>query len=59
MKGSKKILKRSKKNAEGKGTPQGHRINEEIMLIAWRSRRWWDFWMSEDEKKEIEPILTE
>ena len=29
------------------------------MLIAWYPRRWWDFYMSEDEKKEIEPILTE
>ena len=29
------------------------------MPIAWHPKRWWDFCMSEDEKKEIEPIFTE
>ena len=28
------------------------------MLIAWHSIRWWSFWMSKDEKKEIEQIFT-
>ena len=28
------------------------------MLVAWHLRRWWNFCMSEDEKKEIEPIFT-
>ena len=27
------------------------------MPIAWHPKRWWKFCMSEDEKKEIEPIL--
>ena len=29
------------------------------MPIAWHPKRWWNFYMSEDEKKEIEPIFTE
>ena len=29
------------------------------MLIALHPRMWWKFCMSEDEKKEIEPIFTE
>ena len=29
------------------------------MTIAWHPKRWWDFYMSEDEKKEIKPIFTE
>ena len=31
-------------------------MSEELLAIAWHSIRWWDFRMSEDEKKEIEPI---
>ena len=27
------------------------------MLIAWRSKRWWNFCMSEVEKKEVEQIF--
>ena len=27
-------------------------MNEKLMLIAWHSRRWWNFSMTEDEKKE-------
>ena len=34
-------------------------LNEEIMPIPWHSKRWQNFCMSEDEKKEIEPIFTE
>ena len=30
-----------------------------MMPIVWHPKRWWDFCMSEDEKKEIEPIFTE
>ena len=30
-----------------------------MMPIVWYPKRWWDFCMSEDEKKEIEPIFTE
>ena len=29
------------------------------MLVAWHPKRWWNLCMSEDEKKEIEPILTD
>ena len=29
------------------------------MPIAWHPKRWWNFYLSEDEKKEIEPIFTE
>ena len=34
-------------------------ISEELMLIAWHPKRWWNFCISEDEKKEIEPTFTE
>ena len=29
------------------------------MPTAWHPKRWWNFCMREDEKKEIEPIFTE
>ena len=29
------------------------------MPIAWHPKRWWNWCLSEDEKKEIEPIFTE
>ena len=35
------------------------KINEELMGKAWHPKRWWNLCMSEDEKKEIEPIFTE
>ena len=35
------------------------KISEESMPIAWHPERWWNFCMSEDEKKEIEPNFTE
>ena len=28
------------------------------MLIAWRSKRWWNFCMTEVEKKEVEQIFN-
>ena len=34
-------------------------LNEELMPIVWRPKRWWDFCTSEDEKKQIEPPFTE
>ena len=34
-------------------------INKELMLIMWDPRRYWNFFMTEDEKKEIEPIFTD
>ena len=34
-------------------------ISEELMPIAWHPKRWLNFCMSEDKKKEIEPIFTE
>ena len=35
------------------------KISEELMSIAWHPKRWYNFCVSEDEKKEIEPIFTE
>ena len=35
------------------------KINEELMPIACHPKRWGNFCMSEEEKKEIEPIFTE
>ena len=29
------------------------------MTVAWHSKRWWDWWVSEDEKKEIDPMFIE
>ena len=29
------------------------------MPIAWHTKRWWNFCMSENEKKKIEPNFTE
>ena len=34
-------------------------LNEELTFIAWHPIRCWNFSMSEDEEKEIEPIFTE
>ena len=33
------------------------KISEELMLVAWQPSRWWDWWVSEDQKKEIVPIF--
>ena len=33
--------------------------SEELIPIAWHPKRWWNFSMSKDEEKEIEPIFTE
>ena len=35
------------------------KISEELMKIAWHPKRWWNCCMSENEKKEIEPVFTE
>ena len=32
-------------------------INEELMPIAWHPKRWFDWSLPEDGKKEIEPIF--
>ena len=29
------------------------------MPVAWHPNRWWDSCVSEDEKKEIDPMFTE
>ena len=29
------------------------------MPVAWHPNRWWDWWVSEDEKKEIDPMFIE
>ena len=34
-------------------------ISEELMLIEWHPKRWLNFCISEDEKKDCEPIFTE
>ena len=36
-------------------------LSEDLMPIAWHPKRWWNFCVSEDEKKEIEiePIFTQ
>ena len=34
------------------------KINEELIPIVWHPKRWWNFRMSEDNEKEIEPIFT-
>ena len=33
-------------------------INEELIPTAWHPKRWWNFCMSEGEKKETEPIFN-
>ena len=33
-------------------------ISEEFMPIAWHPKRWYNFCMLEDEKKETKPIFT-
>ena len=35
------------------------KISEELMPIAWHPKRWFNIYMSEDEKKEIEQACTE
>ena len=35
------------------------KISSELIPTAWHTKRWWDFCMSEVEKKEIEPFFTE
>ena len=34
-------------------------LNEELMPVAWHPNRWWHSWMSEDEKKEVDPIFIQ
>ena len=34
-------------------------MRRELMLVAWHPTRWWDWCISEDEKKEIDPIFIE
>ena len=31
-------------------------LNKELMPVAWHSKRWWDWWVTEDEKKEIDSM---
>ena len=35
------------------------KIKEELMTIGWHPKRWWNFSVPEDEKKEIDPIIIE
>ena len=34
-------------------------LSEELMPVAWHPNRWWNCCVSEDEKKEIDPIFIE
>ena len=34
-------------------------LNEELMPLAWHPNRWWDWYVSENEKKEIDPMFLE
>ena len=34
-------------------------VSKELMPVPWNPTRWWDWCMSEDEKKGIEPIFTD
>ena len=34
-------------------------LTEELMPVAWHHNRWWDWCMSEDQKKEIDPMFIE
>ena len=31
-------------------------IKEELLPVAWHPSRYWDWWMSEDEKQQIEKL---
>ena len=33
-------------------------LSEELIPVAWYPKRWWTFYVSEDETKDIEPIFT-
>ena len=43
----------------GKGEALKKEFNEELMPIPWHPKRWWDWCMSEDDKKEIDPKFIE
>ena len=34
-------------------------VTEELMPVAWHPNRWWDWCVSEDEKKEIDPMFID
>ena len=34
-------------------------LSEKLMPLVWRPNKWWDWCMSEDEKKEIDPMFIE
>ena len=34
-------------------------LSEELMPVAWHPNRWWDWCVSEDEKKEMDPMFIE
>ena len=42
-----------------KGEELKKELNEELMPVAWHPSRWWDWCMSEDEKKEKDPMFIE
>ena len=34
-------------------------LNKELMLVVWHPNRWWDWCVSEDGKKETDPMFIE
>ena len=34
-------------------------LSEELMTVSWHPNRWWDWCVSEEGKKEIDPIFFE
>ena len=34
-------------------------LSEKLLFVAWHPNRWWDWCMSEDKKKEIDPMFIE
>ena len=34
-------------------------LNEESMIVAWHPKRWWNFSMSEDKKKEMQQVFID
>ena len=42
-----------------KGKAFKKKLNEGLMPVAWHPKRWWNFYVSKDENKEIESIFAE
>ena len=51
------VIKWHNKESHQKRKAQKPQIKKELMHIAWHPSRWWDWCMSEDEKRETEKIM--